>query len=378
MISLNVQAKEQVISIAYGLENYNFTALFARFTEETGIKVFDASFKNNELKAELLQRSNIDKLPDVVIVPSDFIGLEEIDFSEVPDTLLSKRLTEKAKSSVQIGDKYFAVPIVSGNHLLLYYNKAVIKSPADSWQKLQEQQAQLAANIDLIAWSYYEMYWFIPFLGAFQEFPYVNGQLNFKTAGMEKALVWYHQLAIDGIVDKNCDYKCSVDKFTNNQLAYTINGTWALNLFMNKLGDNLGVALLPSYENKPMSPYFSSHVIAFPAKGLTGDNAEALKMFAQFFQRKDIQQAMWESMRSIPTHKEILNDITLSEKGNIQIILKQLDLSVPLPNERNMAIVWEAMLKGMNRYQGGLFDAKKATEYMHYIAGKSIDHVEQQ
>lgn len=377
LLSINAQANEKRLSIAYGLENYDFTELFEQFTKETGIKISATPFKNNVLKAELLQRSNVDELPDVVIVPSDFIGLEEINFSEVPSSLLSESLTEKSKSSVKIRSKYFGIPLISGNYLVLYYNKNLIKKVATSWQQLIQQKAELSEGIRLIAWSYHEMYWFIPFLGVFQEFPYINGELNFRTKGMKKALAWYKSLSDNGWVNSDCDYKCSADQFTNNKVAYTINGTWALNQFNDQLGDNLGVAMLPSYQTQLMTPYFSSHVLAFPSPGLNGSASEELKILANFFQRQDIQQLMWEKMKSIPTHKAVMANIINGNDDQMKTILSQLEQSEPMPNESNMAIVWEAMLKGVNRYHAGLFDEEQATQYMHYIANKSITHAQQ-
>ncbi|WP_448213189.1 sugar ABC transporter substrate-binding protein [Colwellia sp. MEBiC06753] len=369
-------AKQQPISIAFGLENYNFQFLLDEFTQQTGITVQLKQFKNNDLKAELIQRANVDSLPDAVIVPSDFIGLTEIKFSEVDPEIISPKISARSLSTAKIGEHYFAIPIVSGNHLVMYYNKALIGEAATDWQRLITQKDALPDDSHLIAWSYYEMYWFIPFVGAFGEFPYKDSHLNFTTKGMEKALAWYHSLATQGVVDKNCDYNCSVDLFNQGKLAYTINGTWVLNQFNQSLGENLGVALLPSYQQKPMRPYFSSHVLAFPNNSLTGAKSKQLIALAKFFQQKSTQQQLWQHLKSLPTHKDVMSNIANTEDSNIKVILAQLNQAEPLPNDRNMAIVWEALLKGVNRYHAGVFDEQTATEYMNYIAEKSIIHAQ--
>ncbi len=123
-----------------------------------------------------------------------------------------------------------------------------------------------------------------------------------------------------------------------------------------------------------MAPYFSSHVIAFPNNSLTNSKSIELTALAQFFQRPTIQQQMWQEMKVLPSNSLVKKQIMLSDNHNVQQLLLQLDNAKPMPTEHSMAVVWEAMLKGMNRYLAGVFDAKKATEYMQYITEKSLNN----
>jgi maltose-binding protein MalE len=370
-------SQSTTLSIAYGLENYNFESVLADFSKETGVDVSVYPFKNNELKAELLQRSEVQQLPDVVIVPSDFVGIDEIKFSPIPTSLLSKDLSEKALVSAQINKINYGIPIIAGNHLLFMYNKAIIAKPASTWDDLIAQQSSLPEGTKLINWSYHEMYWFIPFIGAFNEFPLKDGKLNFQTDGMKKALKWYRNLSDNKIVDSSCGYVCSIDTFTRGNLAYTVNGSWSLNLMNEALGDDLGIALFPTYKSRIMRPYFSSHIIAYPDNSLTGEKADALEQLGRFFQKYSVQRKLWEEMRSLPTHRKVMAEILNNKDKQLEIVIAQLELSEPMPNDKEMAIVWEAMLKGVNRYQADVLDLDKTTEYMHYIAEKSIDNEHQ-
>lgn len=373
-ISFTSIAKEKphTITIAYGLENYNFDKLFNQFTQETGIKIQVAAFKNNALKAELLQRSNINQLPDVVIVPADFLGLKSINYSPIPESLLSKNISTDTKSSTKIGNRFFGIPIISGNHLVLYYNKALTPKPAKSWKELTQQTALYGKPI--IAWSYHEMYWFIAFVGSFNAMPLKHGKINFQTSGMMSAMKWYKSLSDTKIIDTTCTYTCATNAFLDGNLNYTINGAWAFQQFTDKLGENLGVSTLPTYQGRQMMPYFSSHVIAFPNNALKNENAKSLIAFAKFFQQQEIQEHMWQDMKVLPSNSIVQEKIKLSNTPNIKPILLQLDNAIAMPNEHEMAIVWEAMLKGMNRYLAGVLNEKKATEYMQYISEKSLNH----
>ncbi len=72
------------------------------------------------------------------------------------------------------------------------------------------------------------MFWLIPFLGAFDAFPYQQGQVNLKSPGTVSAFEFYLGLANKSIVQPQCNYQCAFDKFVAGNLAYTINGVLVL------------------------------------------------------------------------------------------------------------------------------------------------------
>lgn len=373
LASLNsAYAKE--ISLAYSLENYDFTLIFDEFTAQTGIKIKVASFKNNDLKSELIQRANVKALPDAVIVPSDFTGLGSINVSTISTDLMNPDIRSAAIKSTLVDNKSRGIPIVYGNHLLMYYNKNIIANAGETWAEILQQGRNINEGQNLIAWSYLEMYWFIPFLGTYGEFPFVDNQVLLNTKGMIKALKWYKNLSVNGIVDLECDYSCAQSQFMAGTLAYTINGSWAYGQYKKGLGNSLGLALLPRLDDNAMKPYFSSHVLAFPDNGLSGPKQKELKLLATFFQSEKVQQMIWDTLKSIPTNSKTLAKIM--SKGNVDfdVLMAQLEQSEPMPNEKDMAIVWEAMLKGSNRFLADILDAESAARYMQHVAEKSIGH----
>ncbi|MUH71195.1 extracellular solute-binding protein [Psychrosphaera haliotis] len=373
LASLNsAYAKE--ISLAYSLENYDFTLIFDEFTAQTGIKIKVASFKNNDLKSELIQRANIKELPDAVIVPSDFTGLGSINVSTISKDLINADIRKAAINSTLVDNKSRGIPIVYGNHLLLYYNKNIIANAGQTWSEILQQGGSINEDQNLIAWSYLEMYWFIPFLGTFGEFPFVDNQVLLNTKGMVQALKWYKNLSVSNIVDLECDYVCSQNQFMAGTLAYSINGSWAYGQYKKSLGDFLGLALLPRLGDKEMQPYFSSHVLAFPGNGLHGPKQKELRLLATYFQSEKVQEMIWDTLKSIPTNSKTLAKIMSKGNADFDVLMTQLEQSEPMPNEKSMAIVWEAMLKGTNRYLADVLDAEAAARYMQHVAEKSIGH----
>ncbi len=373
-MKISASEDDNAITLAYGLETYTFSSILSRFTAETGINVTIKAFKNNELKSELIQRSNIQTLPDAIIVPADFLGLKQIAPSVIPAKLVSADLYPNALNTGKVGDVLKGIPIVYGNHLVLFYNKSIIDSPPKNWQELLTKRSQFERPLDFIGWSYYEMYWFIPFLGAFNSQPFINGEPKLDSDEMVEALKWYRTFLDQRTIDVNCEYNCVNHRFKGQSLAMTINGVWEYQAYLDALGSNLGVAPLPKFKDNQMKSYFSSHVLAFPNDGLSKEKAASLKKLARFFQREDIQKQIWLELKSIPTNLKTFDQIKSDASDDFRLILEQLNHSTPMPNDHEMAIVWEALLKGLNRYLADVFDAKTTAEYMQVITTKSIEN----
>ncbi|QTH64489.1 extracellular solute-binding protein [Psychrosphaera ytuae] len=369
---LAAQEAEQ-ITLAYGLESYDFQHLLDTFTLQTGIIVNVKSFKNNELKSELIQRSTIKQLPDAIIVPSDFLGIDELRPSVIPNSLINKNVSKVALNTAKVKGELKGIPIVFGNHLVLYYNKSLVTTAPSTWQQLIKEQSNFSKPSNYIAWSYMEMYWFIPFLGVYDSVPYENGQIKLNTNEMISAFKWYKSLRDNKVVDTNCDYECANNRFKAGELAMTINGVWEYQANRTALGDKLGVASLPLKDNKHMRPYFSSHVIAFPDESLAGPKGKALRRLAAFFQTENTQETIGLDLNTVPTNEVSLNFVKQQSPADFDVMYKQIQNANPMPNEREMAIVWEALLKGLNRYLAGVFDAKTAVEYMQHVAEKSVN-----
>lgn len=366
------------ITIAFSHENYNFVKLFERFSAQTGVKVTTAAFGSEDLKVELLQRAGDNNLPDVVIVPADYIGLEEIRYSEIPESLNFKNTDKTLIESLKIDGKQFGIPIIAGNHLVLYFNKNHIRQPGTSWETLLKQKNDLSPGTSLIGWSYNEMYWFLPFLTAFGEPPLIGHMINLDSPNMREAISFYWAFSQQNVIDESCDYQCTVDKFTQGKLAYMINGVWAHSLLEDVLKDDLGIALLPKVNGQVMRPYFSAHVMAFPNQSLTAKKSAILRKLASFFQSDETQWQIWNEMQSLPVNRIVHNEVFAQATDNEKAIFKQLEQSLPMPTTREMAIVWAAMGKGVSRFRAGILDLERVGEYMQYIADKSVKEIEQE
>lgn len=361
----------QTITLAFSLENYDMSHFFEEFKKSSGVDVQFAKVETSDLKMEILTRADARSLPDAIIVPGDLLGLTVASFSDVPEQWISQQTNTKNRQHGMVSGALKGIPLIAGNHLVLYYNKALIRNPARNWEVLKSQKSQLPVGKQLIAWSYNEMFWIIPFLGAYDAYPFESGKVRLRGEGIVKAFEFYKDLAKSGYVQHQCHYQCAFDKFVAGNLAYTINGSWSLGGFNKALGQDLGILALPDIGTRQMRPYSSVHALAFPNNSVSSEKREGLKKLAEYLQSASIQQRIWNELNGLPVHAQVMEGIKSSADENLRSLILQLENSEPMPNEAEMSIIWEALLMGFNRYQGDAMTAQQASEYMQYIAEKS-------
>ncbi|TAA47098.1 sugar ABC transporter substrate-binding protein [Corallincola spongiicola] len=344
------------------------------FTKETGVTVNITPFAPAKVKGELLLGAASGLTPDVVLVPSDFLGLHnELKLTALNSEWNDPALDESARQTTVIAGRQYGVPIIQGNHLMMFYNKKYIPQPAASWKQLAAQQKELKQRaVKAIGWNYGEMYWFVPFLGAFDGWPMDSDKVTLNTPAMIKALNFYRSLSDQGLVPKGCNYDCAQGQFLSGEYAYSINGDWAYSDFKKELGDSLGVALLPTIDGKPLKPMSSSFVLAFPRMQEKSETAEKLQALARFFQQAENQRYIYEQYRLLPVNDTVFSQIRDNAKGDEKVILEQLALTKAMPSEPAMAITWEALAKGYKRFMDHGYSAEKAAAYMQSLADREL------
>ena len=366
----------ETLDIVYTHENPAFSELLKTFAKQSNHKVMTTWVDQSDLKSRMVDLDNIRDVPDVIITPADSLGMSGTRWlMTIPDNWMNAEYSSKVLETVTIDQQILGLPIVQGNHLLLYYNKSLAPEGAATWQQLMAYADQLPAGTQLIRWSFMEMYWFIPFITAFGELPVVDHEPNLDTSAMKAALNFNWQLASQGLVDRSCDYTCADYQFKNGQLAFTINGIWAYESFAETLGDDFGVMALPAINNQPMRPYFSTIVATFPKANMSDSKREALEAFAGFIQSNDFQQQLWLDMREIPAVESVLMAIRASADAETQNLLSTLETTVPMSSHENMTIIWEVILKGYLRYGSGIWNAERSTTYMQQLAKQHISRL---
>lgn len=361
------------IEVAFGHTSYDLQPLFTRFEKETGHLVSTALASEYDLKAELVKRRRKKRLPDVFIAPADYASIPSLKLVTTNSDWLDPNLSEKALQTVLDNGKPIAVPLILGNHLLLYYNKTMIDTPVKHFKDMLKQKSDLPGNARLISWAFSGMYFFIPFLSAFDAMPIQHGQLTLNTPGMSKALEFYWSLPEQGLAQPQCDSSCYPQYFAESKFAYVIDGIWSLQQYQNALGDDLGIAVLPAINGQPMRPYFSSHVFTVLEAKRSPETLEAIRQLARFLQTEESQTWLWDNVKALPVNSIVLNRIRRSDDPNIRAIVTQLEQADAIPLNPHMAVIWEALSKGFNRYGADMLSAEQSAMLMQHLAARTME-----
>ncbi len=363
------------ITLAFGQTPYDFKPLLDQFAQRHGIEIVSAPSENYDLKAELIKTGRNKKLPDVFVAPFDYTAVDQGSLAPLDANWLHRDLSPRSRQLVSTGDSILGVPLVAGNHLLLYFNRKAISQPASSWTELEQQKATIPDDMRFMSWAFNGMYYFIPFLSAFDALPIRDNRLNLNSPGMVRALNFYWTLPDKGVVQPSCHITCFTDGFAKGEFAYVIDGIWSYRRYSSSLGEDFGAAVLPSIDGKPMQPYFSAHVFSVIDK--PGQNLALLRELALFLQSYEAQAFMWRNETALPTNDKLMQEIKRQGNANEAALIAQLEHSVPIPDSPYMAVVWEAMAKGFNRYGADILNAKEASDLMQHLAERTVARQQQ-
>ncbi|MBZ9610762.1 sugar ABC transporter substrate-binding protein [Rheinheimera maricola] len=342
-------------------------AAFSRANPDINVVVH--ALPNEELKASAIRAADQQMAPDIIIISSDNVGYAGLmRLSELPPEWVGDTLPDAVQQALQFNQKNYSLPLFSGNHLLMLYNKALVNTPATDWQQLVVQQQEFnQQGIQTLALNYQEPYWFALFASLFGADLVTNNQVSLGSAEMAKALQFYQQLAEQNITQKQCGYACVADDFYQRKYAYAINGTWALAEAKRHLGDDLGIMPFPTLQQHKMQPLASYIVMVFPNQALSSAKAAQIKQFVHFIRQAENLQPLAKKYYLTPYYHTPTPEPWLTEPFHLQV-QAQNRLSTLMPASTAMVSVWNGMQKGMLLHQKNTLDATAAASFMQKVA----------
>ncbi|WP_100658573.1 sugar ABC transporter substrate-binding protein [Alteromonas flava] len=334
------------------------------------------SVPNEDLKTSIIKTVSSGKAPDIVILTSDnTVYARPMRLSSIPPELVNDQLSEHEKAALRFNKQYFGLPLLRSNRLLLFYNKALVPEPAQSWETIVAQATSFAEqNILPVGVLFEEAYWFAHFVSLFGGSLASNGSPNLDSMAMQKALSFYKELGNEGIIDPSCGYDCVSKDFYQGEVAYAINGTWALREAVDKLGTDLGITGLPSYQGTEMHALSSLVVMVFPNNSWNGPNQVAIRKIAHYLRSQQIQKYLSNAtlMRSIIANESAPPDI--ADWFVIQEELSKQNRNMPA--DTAFVSIWSALRKGLKLHQSGVLDPQQTAEYMQQVARKNQRQLE--
>ena len=370
-LSHPLQAQEPELELWHSQQaGYVIDDVIARFNQE------GTQIEPGKIKADLLLAAQARGLPDLMLIPSDFIGLyRQMTLAPLPAEWFSPALMASALRYVTLDRQRWGMPMMQGNHLMLFYNKALVSTPVTQWQQLTAITPALKAKgVDPVSWPYHDMY-FAAFLHTFGGSPVTEGRITLDSPAMVQALEAYRTVVSEQWVDPECDYDTALTRFNEGKSAYLINGDWAFNDLVKNMGDKLGVALLPRWQSHPMHSMSGAYVMGASRWAMDDEDRQpVIKALMAFIQRQDIQQFIYHQGALLPVNQQAFTAISRRPTPQEKVLLEQFTLSTPMPSDSAMSIAWQAMEKGFERFKEGISAADTA-RYMQQLADQQYRQV---
>jgi len=347
------------------------------------ITVERVHYGNEELRDQFQAASLAGAAPELVRVPNDFAGPFSAlgiiaKATDVFDKAFLDQFIPEALNATRVKGEIWGVPDNYGNHLMLLYNKDLVKEPPKDTDELIKLAQELTkGEVQGFAYNLNEPFWLAPWLGAFGAWPLdENDKPSFDNEGTVGALQFVQDLKFKHkVVPQECDYNCADTLFKEGKAAMIINGDWSLGGYAQVLGDKLGVAPIPKVTATGKYPtpmtggkywMVSKAVLNDPAK------IEAVRTFVTYMTSADVQKKWIEKFKRLPSLKALKDDPAIQKDPILKGSFEQLLLGKPMPAAPEMRCAWDAMRPNLEGVMAGTLKPADAAKAMQQAADQCV------
>jgi arabinogalactan oligomer/maltooligosaccharide transport system substrate-binding protein len=324
-------------------------------------------------------RNGVSEFPHMAFLPSDLVMYAYNGrFSVVPEQLYQGRIDENALSTMIYEGKQFGLPVLGGNHLLLYYNKDIFPSGISDWTELYKTVGELRSrSIIPISLDLYQMYWILPILSAFGAWP-VEGidPKNIKFDSLKEAFCFIDKMLDEGILG-NCEASIEMlDKFFDGKIGAIIAGEWSYKYIMENMGNKAGICGIPDIAGKKCTVTSSTLGLMYMGSSLETEFKDYLLGFGEFMLSEECQELWMQEVDRIPLIKEVNKKLVQDALGGKKVVLEQLYESHPLKVSSTSEELWSTLELGKELFWYRSYEIDEAMDKMkerimrHYTMDK--------
>lgn len=338
------------------------------------------SYENEALRDQFQTASIAGAAPEVVRVPSDFAGpFSALEIIAPVDQLFDQAFIDRsfpgAYENSKVAGTYWGVPDGFGNHLMLIYNKSLIAEPPATFEELVTKAKELTTgDVQGFAYNLNEPYWGAGFYGAFGGWPLdENDQPQFNNEAFINYLKFVAQLKTDGVVPQECDYACADTLMKEGKAAMIINGDWSLGDYKTALGDNFGVAPVPSINGNPYTEMtgnkafmMSIAVLDDPAK------KEAVVKFVTYMTSPEVQKMWLDQFKRLPSDIQVAEDPAIASDPVLVGSMAALSNGRGQPAAPQMRCAWDAWRPNLEGVMAGTISAEDAAAAAQTAADECV------
>ena len=265
---------------------------------------------------------------------------------------------EGALSAVQVDGTTWGIPISNGNQLMLYYNKSLVgdEPPADTDELIATAAENTGDGSYGLVFNETESFWLTPWLAGFDASVFADDGVTptLDTPEMQAALEFLYGLKYtEEVMPSEADYTIASDLFTTGDAAMIVNGDWELGNYADQMGDDLGVAPLPTVTStgQDPAPYTAGSFYMVPS-AVEGDALTVVLDFISWSTNTENQILMVEELRRLPANIEALEDPVVTDDTLLAGAAEAVQKGIPQPTNVEMRCVFDAMNTGIRDVLG--------------------------
>lgn len=317
-----------------GTSTLYFELLLSQFGKQNLSPIHAEDLDIEDLRTRLFKPSS---QPHLAVVPEDLV-------TSIPN--LSKLQGELCNLS----SNGYSIPMLSGNHLLLFFDKRKLARAPSCWQEFPELLAPGCAGC---GYDFEEPYWLIPFANAFNATLIEKQHAQLNTPELLAALGARAELKQQNIL-QHFHYDGPLnDALTSGEVPAIISGEWEYANLKAEMGNHLGIAPIPSLQGRPCQSYFSTIDIVFPSNSLQSSYRPQLLALTKYLLSTPVSQGWFERAGRLSPWSEHVQ-YRSPWATEIRTALSQ---SVPQPTSSAMQTIWDVWkttLRGSQHYHRSL------------------------
>ena len=359
-------------------------AAFKKLPENAGLEIVRTHYQTEDLRSQFQAASLAGVPPDLLLGPSDTAGLYAVSGFIMPleGYFDFSRYNKPVVEAITLDGHSWGVPVSNGNHLLMFYNKKLVKTPPKTTDELFAYCEGPAKQLKLercMAFDMGEPFWMMPWLGAFGGWPMEGKKPTLDTRAMRDTVDFYLDLKYEKkYVPMECDYNCMDSMFKESRTAFIINGDWAISMYQKHFKKDFGLCVIPKLSKTGLypSPMVSGKYFMVSAGAKPGKLA-ILKRLLEFYTSKENQVKQYQALTRLPAliAAGAAPEITSDEVSRIS--LDQILKSRPMPMATEMRAVWDSARNYLGMATTRKLDVATAVRKMQENTDRKIEEMNQ-
>lgn len=327
-----------------------YNELVKKFEKQNpGIKIKRVHHEFNVIRGNAQDAYKAGKQPALIFEPADAVGvyqkmniIKPINKVKGLSPKVRKRLLPKAVNQFKIKGKLYGLPQTIGNHLIMVYNKDVVKDEVpETWDDLFDGEYDTKYQIVFSI----EPFWFVGFYGAYggklfnkKMKPTLNNKAMLNALNFMQYVIY---------TKKACPAEASYEEaeklFKSGKSAFILVGDWAFEDYKNLLGDKMGVARVPEVPGGgKFRPLIGSYGMYF-LKGKSTAVEKAAAKYVEFITRKENQIFISLQNKTLPTNKAAARDKRVKNNPFLKLSTEIMKDGIVMPVGPEMNIIWQVL-----------------------------------